>query len=84
MTFSQKVCTPPLPHVKEPHKPLIQIVQVRMWAQGVTVAVLIASALVSNAERKKNKEQRVIDHSWMTQVCATPFPVPYSYTLSFS
>ncbi|KAG8804531.1 hypothetical protein FRC17_005948 [Serendipita sp. 399] len=49
-----------------------KIVQVRMWAQGVTIAMILATAVASQAERRAVKEHPPVDHSWMSQLKANP------------
>lgn len=41
-----------------------KIVQARMWAQGLTVGVLIASAGLATTEAKGAKNAHRVDHSW--------------------
>lgn len=41
-----------------------KIVQARMWAQGLTVAVLVASAVAAGVNAKGEKPARAVDHSW--------------------
>ena len=46
-----------------------QIVQARMWAQGLTVGVLIAAGELTHAQRQKAIDggplhHAVVDHSW--------------------
>jgi len=49
-----------------------KIVQVRMWAQGVTIAMIIGTALLSQADRQKQKDHPPVDHSWMSQIGESP------------
>ncbi|KAF8318270.1 hypothetical protein DL93DRAFT_2109950 [Clavulina sp. PMI_390] len=41
-----------------------KIVQARMWAQGLTVGVLIASAGLATTEAKSARSANRVDHSW--------------------
>lgn len=41
-----------------------KIVQARMWAQGLTVAVLVASAVAAGVNAKGEKPAKPVDHSW--------------------
>ncbi|KAJ3525346.1 hypothetical protein NM688_g8415 [Phlebia brevispora] len=46
-----------------------KIVQARMWAQGLTIGVLIAAGALTHAQRQKAIEEgpihhRAADHSW--------------------
>lgn len=41
-----------------------KIVQARMWAQGLTVAVLVASAVAAGVNAKGEKPKKPVDHSW--------------------
>ncbi|KZT29418.1 hypothetical protein NEOLEDRAFT_1175112 [Neolentinus lepideus HHB14362 ss-1] len=53
--------------MRDPYQSFAQkIVQARMWAQGLTLGVLIAAGAISHASRQKtNNERRAIpDHSW--------------------
>ena len=36
-----------------------------MWAQALTVGVLIAAGALTHAQRQKAMENRTVDHSWM-------------------
>ena len=35
-----------------------------MWAQGLTIGVLIAAGILTHQQRQKAFENRAIDHSW--------------------
>lgn len=41
-----------------------KIVQARMWAQGLTVGVLIGAGVLTHTQRQERFEHRSIDHSW--------------------
>ncbi|KAF9478396.1 hypothetical protein BDN70DRAFT_913668 [Pholiota conissans] len=41
-----------------------KIVQARMWAQGLTVGLLIAAGALTHARRLENAKQGQQDHSW--------------------
>lgn len=45
-----------------------KIVQVRMWAQGLTIGVLIGAGILTHSQRQAALEQRSrsVDHSWQT------------------
>ena len=36
-----------------------------MWAQGLTIGVVIAAGLLTHQQRKKAMAERAVDHSWM-------------------
>ncbi|TRM67877.1 hypothetical protein BD626DRAFT_480078 [Schizophyllum amplum] len=42
-----------------------KVVQVRMWAQGITVALMIAAGVLTANQRQEKMEHRAEDHSWM-------------------
>ena len=35
-----------------------------MWAQGLTIGVVIAAGLLTHSQRQKEFETRMVDHSW--------------------
>ncbi|KAI0772097.1 hypothetical protein BD413DRAFT_612920 [Trametes elegans] len=41
-----------------------KIVQARMWAQGLTIGVLIAAGVLTQASRRDAHDNRSVDHSW--------------------
>ncbi|KAI0368125.1 hypothetical protein BV20DRAFT_969717 [Pilatotrama ljubarskyi] len=41
-----------------------KVVQARMWAQGLTIGVLIAAGILTQSQRKDSHENRSVDHSW--------------------
>lgn len=43
-----------------------KIVQVRMWAQGITIAVVIAAGVLTHRDReaKRESQRAAVDHSW--------------------
>ncbi|KAI0353510.1 hypothetical protein OH77DRAFT_1427209 [Trametes cingulata] len=41
-----------------------KVVQARMWAQGLTIGVLIAAGILTQSQRKASHENRSVDHSW--------------------
>jgi hypothetical protein len=47
-----------------------QIVQARMWAQGLTIGILIAAGAMAHSNRTKMKPRAKIDHSWRDIVAA--------------
>lgn len=52
---------------RDRHQTLPQkIVQVRMWAQGLTIGVLIGAGALTHNQRQAALEHRPVDHSWRT------------------
>ncbi|KAG1883863.1 hypothetical protein F4604DRAFT_267077 [Suillus subluteus] len=50
---------------KDRHQTLPQkIVQVRMWAQGLTIGVLIGAGILTHNQRQAALQRRPVDHSW--------------------
>ena len=41
-----------------------KVVQARMWAQGLTIGVLITAGILTQSQRKAQMENRSVDHSW--------------------
>ncbi|OJA16436.1 hypothetical protein AZE42_03806 [Rhizopogon vesiculosus] len=41
-----------------------KVVQVRMWAQGLTIGVLIAAGVLTHSQRQATLQNRSVDHSW--------------------
>ncbi|KAI1789547.1 hypothetical protein LXA43DRAFT_1096286 [Ganoderma leucocontextum] len=41
-----------------------KIVQARMWAQGLTIGVLIAAGVLTQNQRAQAQANRTVDHSW--------------------
>lgn len=41
-----------------------KIVQARMWAQGLTIGVLIAAGVLTQSQRREAAATRTVDHSW--------------------
>ena len=42
-----------------------KVVQARMWAQGLTIGVLIAAGIMTQSQRTQAaKDHRNVDHSW--------------------
>ncbi len=41
-----------------------KIVQARMWAQGLTIGILVAAGIVTHSERTDASRHHVVDHSW--------------------
>lgn len=41
-----------------------KVVQARMWAQGLTIGILIAAGVVTHSERKDAANHHAVDHSW--------------------
>jgi hypothetical protein len=41
-----------------------KIVQARMWAQGLTVGILIATGIVTHSQRTEAAKHNAVDHSW--------------------
>ncbi|OBZ70409.1 Respiratory supercomplex factor 2, mitochondrial [Grifola frondosa] len=52
--------------MRNPHQSSAQkIVQARMWAQGLTVGVMIGAGILTHAQRKEAAAHRLVDHSWV-------------------
>lgn len=54
---------------RDRHQTLPQkIVQVRMWAQGLTIGVLIGAGILTHSQRQAalQHRSRSVDHSWQT------------------
>ncbi|KAI0751644.1 hypothetical protein C8Q80DRAFT_1268846 [Daedaleopsis nitida] len=47
-------------HQSTPQK----VVQARMWAQGLTIGVLIAAGILTQSQRSDSQQTRRVDHSW--------------------
>ncbi|KAK2465953.1 hypothetical protein APHAL10511_001594 [Amanita phalloides] len=45
--------------------PAQKIVQARMWAQGLTIGLLIAAGALTQSQRKEHATNAHIDHSWV-------------------
>jgi len=45
-----------------------KIVQARMWAQGLTIGLIIAAGALTHTKRAKMAEEAQHDHSWMDMV----------------
>ncbi|KAH9965887.1 hypothetical protein BC827DRAFT_1180666 [Russula dissimulans] len=41
-----------------------KIVQARMWAQGLTIGILVAAGMVTHSQRQDAARRHVVDHSW--------------------
>ncbi|KAH9918187.1 uncharacterized protein BXZ73DRAFT_105312 [Epithele typhae] len=41
-----------------------KIVQARMWAQGLTIGVIIAAGIMTQSQRAEHAQHRQVDHSW--------------------
>ncbi|KAI9513351.1 hypothetical protein F5148DRAFT_1157995 [Russula earlei] len=41
-----------------------KIVQARMWAQGLTIGVLIAAGVLTHSQREDAAKHHAVDHSW--------------------
>ncbi|KAH9060877.1 hypothetical protein EDB87DRAFT_1612626 [Lactarius vividus] len=41
-----------------------KIVQARMWAQGLTIGILIATGIVTHSQRAEAAKNNTVDHSW--------------------
>ncbi|TFY75907.1 hypothetical protein EWM64_g8108 [Hericium alpestre] len=41
-----------------------KVVQARMWAQGLTVGILIAAGIMTHSQREEAAKHRPVDHSW--------------------
>ncbi|KAI0650296.1 hypothetical protein C8Q79DRAFT_1006578 [Trametes meyenii] len=42
-----------------------KVVQARMWAQGLTIGVLIAAGVLTHTQRQQQHDNRTVDHSWV-------------------
>ncbi|CCL99409.1 uncharacterized protein FIBRA_01427 [Fibroporia radiculosa] len=45
-----------------------KIVQARMWAQGLTIGVLIGAGILTHSQRQEAAEHRPVDHTWQHMV----------------
>lgn len=41
-----------------------KVVQARMWAQGLTIGVLITAGILTQSQRAQSAQNRSVDHSW--------------------
>lgn len=41
-----------------------KIVQARMWAQGLTIGILIATGIATHSQRAEAAKHNTVDHSW--------------------
>ncbi len=41
-----------------------KVVQARMWAQALTIGVLIAAGALTHSQRQNTYNNRAVDHSW--------------------
>jgi hypothetical protein len=41
-----------------------KIVQARMWAQGLTIGILIATGIITHSQREEAAKHHSVDHSW--------------------
>lgn len=41
-----------------------KVVQARMWAQALTIGVLIAAGVLTHSQRQNTYNNRAVDHSW--------------------
>lgn len=41
-----------------------KIVQARMWAQGLTIGILIAAGALTHSQRVEAANHHAVDHSW--------------------
>jgi len=49
--------------------PAQKVVQARMWAQGITIGILIAAGIMTHSQRQQAAEHRApVDHSWANMV----------------
>lgn len=60
-----------------------KIVQVRMWAQGLTVGLLIGAGILTQSQRKEAAAHRPVDHSWkdIVRLLALPCHLPFNRVL---
>lgn len=52
-----------------------KVVQVRMWAQGLTVGLLIGAGILTQSQRKEAAAHRPVDHSWKDIVRVISLPM---------
>ncbi|PCH33950.1 hypothetical protein WOLCODRAFT_160477 [Wolfiporia cocos MD-104 SS10] len=45
-----------------------KVVQARMWAQGLTIGVLIAAGVLTHSNRQEAAANRQVDHTWVNMV----------------
>ncbi|GBE79616.1 hypothetical protein BKA93DRAFT_821322 [Sparassis latifolia] len=48
--------------------PAQKVVQARMWAQGLTVGVMIGAGILTHSQRAEAAKHRDVDHSWASIV----------------
>ncbi|KAI0268213.1 hypothetical protein BC834DRAFT_785079, partial [Gloeopeniophorella convolvens] len=41
-----------------------KVVQARMWAQGLTIGILITAGILTHSQREEATKHHVVDHSW--------------------
>jgi len=41
-----------------------KIVQARMWAQGLTIGILVAAGILTHSQREDAARHHAVDHSW--------------------
>jgi len=41
-----------------------KVVQARMWAQGLTIGILIAAGVLTHSQRAEAAKHHAVDHSW--------------------
>lgn len=60
-----------------------KIVQVRMWAQGLTVGLLIGAGILTQSQRKEAAAHRPVDHSWkdIVRLLALPCHLLFNHVL---
>ena len=49
-----------------------QVVQVRLWAQGLTIGVVIAAAALTHAQRAQAMEMRKVRHAMAVEYLNQP------------
>ncbi|PCH41531.1 hypothetical protein WOLCODRAFT_24814 [Wolfiporia cocos MD-104 SS10] len=55
--------------MRNKHQTMSQkVVQARMWAQGLTIGVIIAAGIATHSQRKEAQEHRQVDHTWQNMV----------------
>jgi hypothetical protein len=48
-----------------------------MWAQGLTIGILIAAGILTHSTREEAAKHVPVDHSWRDLV--RPFPHPFAF-----
>ena len=54
----------PLTSVSRHQSTSQKVVQARMWAQGLTIGVLITTGIITHSQRDEAAKHHAVDHSW--------------------